>query len=75
MWFQDTTDNRLMMSKAHGDQLRSEATEDRLPAMERDEQGVTIAVSGRHFHLGSLVIVFGRTIREDRVHHHAGVRA
>jgi hypothetical protein len=73
MWFQDSTENRLAMIKAHGDELRAEAAEHRR-AVEEHEGTVTIAVSGRHFHLGSLVIVFGRTIREEKVRR-AGARA
>ncbi len=75
MWFQDTTDNRLVMSKAHGEELRAAAAEEHLNELDETQDTVTIAVSGRHFHFGSMVIVFGRTIREDHVRRHAGARA
>jgi len=74
MWFQDTTENRLMMSKAHGDELRAEASAQRMAKLAKSEGAVTIALSGRHFHFGSLVIVFGRTICEENTRH-AGARA
>ncbi len=74
MWFQDTTGNRLTISQAHGDELRAEAAERRLSEAEEKEDTVTIAVSGRHFHFGSMVIVFGRTIREEKTRH-AGAHA
>lgn len=74
MWFQDTTENRYTMSMAHGRELRAEAADRRLSAAEEKEATVTIAVSGRHFHFGSMVIVFGRTIREENTRH-AGAHA
>ena len=74
MWFQDTTDNRTRMTGAHGDELRAEAAEDRLTRPAEVAGTVTIALSGRHFHFGSLVIVFGRTICEEQTRH-AGARA
>jgi len=74
MWWQDTTDNRMRVARYHGDELRTQAQEDReLPDDIPNE--ISIAVSGRHFHLGSLVIVFGRTIREEHSRRAHGMRA
>ncbi len=74
MSFQDTAENRLTMIKAHGNELRAEAAAQRLAETDEKEATVTIAVSGRHVHFGSLVIVFGRTIREENTRH-AGAHA
>jgi len=64
MWYQDTADSRMHLVKSKGEALRAEAAASHLAT--RAHQGeVHLAVSGRHFHFGSLVIILGRTIRED----------
>ncbi len=65
MWWLDTAENRLTVAKTRGAEMRAEAAKCRARSSTADSGEVQIAVSGRHFHLGSLVIVFGRTLRED----------
>jgi hypothetical protein len=74
MWQHDI-DDRLGLIKAHQEEYRMEAKARREVADAKEADEVTIAVSGRHIHLGSIVIVFGRMIREDGRHHAQGVRA
>ena len=74
MWQHDI-DDRLGLIKERQEDYRMEAQARRAVAEGKEEAAVTIAVSGRHIHLGSIVIVFGRMIREDGRHHAQGVRA
>jgi hypothetical protein len=67
MWWQDSADSRLIVAKRRGDELRAGADAEarRKAAPDALPGEVRLAVRGRHFHLGSLVIVFGRTVREE----------
>jgi hypothetical protein len=67
MWWQDTADSRLKVAQTRGDELRTEAEAEarRNASVDADPAEIRLAVRGRHFHMGSLVIVFGRTVRED----------
>jgi hypothetical protein len=74
MWYQDTASSRMNAAKRIGDALVAEAEANRLAALEESGE-IHLAVSGRHFHFGSLVIILGRTIREDGHRCADGVRA
>jgi hypothetical protein len=65
MWWLDAADSRMSVAKSHGEEMRAEAEASRLASSTLCPGEVQIAVSGRHLHLGSLVIVFGRTLREE----------
>ena len=65
MWWLDTPENRLAVAKTRGEEIRAEAAQCRARSSTAVPTAVQIAVSGRHFHIGSLVIVFGRTLCED----------
>jgi hypothetical protein len=64
MWYQDTTQDRMTTARNRSDGLRAEAKANRLATAAQPGE-IHLAVSGRHFHFGSLVIILGRTIRED----------
>jgi len=66
MWSLDAPENRLMLSKIHGDEMRAEAAANREARSETLPDEIRIAISGRHFHVGSRVIVFGRILTEER---------
>ncbi len=68
MWPSDTPESRLQMINNQLESLRSEAERVRMAKREAERGEVTIAVSGRHLHIGSIVIVFGRMLREDGSH-------
>lgn len=72
MWFMDSPDNRMKMARNRASELRADAPDSEATS-EPDE--VLIAVSGRHFHVGSLVVVFGRELHEERGHNGSDERA
>jgi hypothetical protein len=65
MWYQDTASSRMKVVKTREDELRAEAQASRHASADEAPAEIRLAVSGRHFHFGSIVIIFGRTIREE----------
>jgi hypothetical protein len=75
MWWQDTNYNRMTAAKSHGDELRAEAATNHAAPVDEIPGEVRIAVSGRAFQIGSLVIVLGRRLCEEDNRRAQGMRA
>jgi hypothetical protein len=75
MWWQDTAQSRMKVAKTRGDELRAEAEATRMASSDEAPREIRLAISGRHFQFGSIVIVLGRAIREDDPRCGEGARA
>jgi hypothetical protein len=68
MWSLDSPENRLRVARTYGNERRAEAAAGRRVSSDDCADGVLSdgrRFTGRKFRLGSLLIVFGRTLREE----------
>jgi hypothetical protein len=78
MWSLDTPENRLRVAKTYGNERRAEAAADRNTSSADCVDGVLSdgrRFTGRRLHLGSRLIVFGRTLHEEEAHCAEGARS
>jgi len=64
MWYQEPAGERLAMVHRHHDEIRRDAREARRTSQHVGRQQVG-RVDGLHLRLGRLLIVIGRSLRED----------